>query len=247
MKKRFCQLAAAAMAAGAILLSFAGAVKADEYYIRDLGEDGFRERVEQVQNEGPYTDVSRDAWYCGAVEYCKTRLLLTGYPDGTFRPNYPVSRAEAAVVLKRLATDETFYYETYFSDVPSDAWYAWEASSYGNLLGGSSRQTSTWSPLGYIAYFYPTANVEREDFAVGIYNVYNLSEHTWKAHFPDMEQITWSDHSGYNYRQAACAMSNLGIMVGDSQGNFNPKKALTRAELAQVLYNIDNNDSGLLH
>ena len=42
-------------------------------------------------------------------------------------------------------------------------------------------------------------------------------------------------------------MSNLGIMAGDSQGNFNPKKALTRAELAQVLYNIDNNDSGLLH
>ena len=129
MKKRFCQLAAAAMAAGAVLLSFAGAVKADDYYIRDLGEDGFRERVEQVQNEGPYTDVSRDAWYCAAVEYCKTRLLLTGYPDGTFRPNNPVSRAEAAVVLKRLATDQTFYYETYFSDVPSDAWYAWEAPS----------------------------------------------------------------------------------------------------------------------
>ena len=41
-------------------------------------------------------------------------------------------------------------------------------------------------------------------------------------------------------------MSNLGIMVGDTHGNFNPKQALTRAELAQILYNIDTNDSDLL-
>ena len=245
MKKLWKQVAAAVMS-GAMMLSFAGAVKADDYYINDLGEEGFQERVEEVQNKGPFYDVARSAWYCGAVEYCKTSLLLTGDPDGNFRPENPVSRAEAATVLKRLATDETFYYETYFSDVPNDAWYAQDASSYGNLLGGNSRQESASSPLGYVAYFYPTANVEREDFAVGIFNVFNLSEYGWKAHFPDIDQITWSDSSGYNYRQAACAMSNLGIMVGDVHGYFNPKQALTRAELAQILYNIDTNDSDLL-
>ena len=148
MKKLWKQVAAAVMS-GAMMLSFAGAVKADDYYINDLGEEGFQERVEEVQNEGPFYDVARSAWYCGAVEYCKTSLLLTGDPDGNFRPEDPVSRAEAATVLKRLATDETFYYETYFSDVPNDAWYAQDASSYGNLLGGNSRQESASSPLGY--------------------------------------------------------------------------------------------------
>ena len=98
----------------------------------------------------------------------------------------------------------------------------------------------------HTAYFYPNANVEREDFAVGIFNVFNLSDYGWKTHFPDIDQISWTDSYGYNYRQAACAMSNLGIMVGDGQGYFNPKQALTRAELAQVLYNIDTNDSELL-
>ena len=169
-----------------------------------------------------------------------------GDPDGNFRPEDPVSRAEAATVLKRLATEDTFVYETYFSDVPSDAWYAWEASSYGNLLGGFSKQSSFSSPLGYIAYFYPNSNVEREDFAVGIYNVFNLQDGSWKAHFQDLDQVTWSDNTGYNYRQAVCAMRNLGIMVGDENEYFHPKQSLTRAELAQVLYNIDTNDSAWL-
>ena len=135
MKKRFCKLAAAAMAAGAILLSFAGAVKADDYYIRDLGEDGFRERVEQVQNEGPYTDVSRDAWYCGAVEYCKTRLLLTGYPDGTFRPDQTVSRAEAVVILNRaLGLSANGALENPFADVDASHW------AYGDILAAAGAE-----------------------------------------------------------------------------------------------------------
>lgn len=228
---------------GVLVLGCAAAVKADDYYINDLGQEGYEERLNEVKNEGPFYDVSRSAWYCDAIEYCKTRLLLTGDPDGNFRPTDPVSRAEAAIVLKRLATEDTFVYETYFSDVPSDAWYAWEASTYGNLLGGYSKQISTVSPLGYVAYFYPNNNIEREDFAVGIYNVYNLQDGGWKAHFKDLDQVTWSDNTGYNYRQAVCAMRNLGIMVGDGKECFHPKQSLTRAELAQILYNIDTSDS----
>ena len=41
-------------------------------------------------------------------------------------------------------------------------------------------------------------------------------------------------------------MRNLGIMVGDENEYFHPKQSLTRAELAQVLYNIDTNDSAWL-
>ena len=242
MKKRVQQLLSITLI-GIFALGSASAVKADDYYINDLGQEGFEDRVNEVKNEGPFYDVSRSAWYCDAVEYCKTRLLLAGDPDGNFRPEDPVSRAEAATVLKRLATEDTFVYETYFSDVPNDAWYAWEASSYGNLLGGFSKQSSSSSPLGYIAYFYPNSNVEREDFAVGIYNVFNLQDGSWKAHFQDLEQVTWSDNTGYNYRQAVCAMRNLGIMVGDENEYFHPKQSLTRAELAQVLYNIDTNES----
>lgn len=48
-----------------------------------------------------YPDVPADAWYTKAVEFVTERGLMTGYEDGTFRPNDHLTRAEAATILKR--------------------------------------------------------------------------------------------------------------------------------------------------
>jgi hypothetical protein len=34
--------------------------------------------------------------------------LIVGYPDGTFRPNAPITRAEMAVVLNRYLTNNNY-------------------------------------------------------------------------------------------------------------------------------------------
>ena len=47
----------------------------------------------------------------------------------------------------------------------------------------------------------------------------------------DTEQITWS-------KQAVIKVIQKGIMSGDTNGNFMPKKSVTRAEVAQVIANI---------
>lgn len=49
-----------------------------------------------------YPDVPADAWYAKAVEFVTERGLMTGYEDGTFRPNDHLTRAEAATILMRL-------------------------------------------------------------------------------------------------------------------------------------------------
>lgn len=49
-----------------------------------------------------YPDVPNDAWYSRAVEFVTERGLMFGYDDGTFRPNDKLTRAEAAIILKRL-------------------------------------------------------------------------------------------------------------------------------------------------
>jgi len=49
-----------------------------------------------------YPDVPADAWYARAVEFVTDHDLMLGYEDGTFRPNDKLTRAEAAVILKRL-------------------------------------------------------------------------------------------------------------------------------------------------
>ncbi|WP_108831986.1 S-layer homology domain-containing protein [Aedoeadaptatus coli] len=49
----------------------------------------------------PYADVTKDDWYAFAVSYMTENKLITGYPDGTFKPNNPISRAEFAAIASR--------------------------------------------------------------------------------------------------------------------------------------------------
>ena len=51
---------------------------------------------------GPFRDVPGNHWAAGAIAWAKQKGLLGGYPDGTFRPEAPVTRAELAAVLQRL-------------------------------------------------------------------------------------------------------------------------------------------------
>ena len=45
-----------------------------------------------------FSDVTED-WYRTAVEYMSAEGRIQGYPDGTFRPDREVTRAEAAVMI----------------------------------------------------------------------------------------------------------------------------------------------------
>lgn len=49
----------------------------------------------------PYSDVTKTDWYAYAVSYMTENKLIMGYPDGTFRPNNPISRAEFAAIASR--------------------------------------------------------------------------------------------------------------------------------------------------
>ena len=50
-----------------------------------------------------FKDVSVNSWASDAIRYVKESGLMNGYEDGTFRPDQPLTRAEMAVVLKRLS------------------------------------------------------------------------------------------------------------------------------------------------
>jgi len=55
---------------------------------------------------------------------------------------------------------------------------------------------------------------------------------TWPAYasssFPDVDEYS-------EYAEAIECVSELGIMVGDSEGNFNPNRTVTRAQMATII------------
>lgn len=52
-------------------------------------------------SSNPFNDVPDSAWYAEFVKAAAELGLIDGYEDGTFRPNAPVTRAEACTIVNR--------------------------------------------------------------------------------------------------------------------------------------------------
>ncbi len=53
-------------------------------------------------SETSFADVAPGHWAASAIKLCKEKSLMSGYPDGTFKPDALVTRAELATVISRL-------------------------------------------------------------------------------------------------------------------------------------------------
>ncbi|MBY0217676.1 DUF4073 domain-containing protein [Paenibacillus illinoisensis] len=76
------------------------------------------------ESSASFTDVSTDSWAAEAIAYVQSAGLMTGYTDGTFKPDSQLSRAEAVKVLNVLfkRTPAAGTGSQSFSDVPASHW-----------------------------------------------------------------------------------------------------------------------------
>ena len=65
-----------------------------------LLQDEARENVWSRTNS--YSDVASGAWYNSAVSTLTNAGILTGYPDGTFRPDHDITRGEAMKIINKV-------------------------------------------------------------------------------------------------------------------------------------------------
>lgn len=116
-------------------------------------------REEYWSTESGYSDVSSSDWYNNAISTLSNLGVITGYEDGTFRPNASISRAEFVTIATRFF-DYTAEYEGTFSDVSYSSWYAdfVQAAVDMGLVNGYENGT-----------FRPNASITRAE-AVAIVN-----------------------------------------------------------------------------
>ena len=62
-------------------------------------------RDENLTKTNRYSDVAATSWYNTAVSTLSSMGIITGYPDGTFRPNAAITRAEFAAIAARFNND----------------------------------------------------------------------------------------------------------------------------------------------
>lgn len=80
--------------------------------------DGAQEEVKS----GSFRDVTRGHWALASVERAAELGLVTGYSDGTFRPDTPVTRAQFVLMLWRMCGKPAAAKAASFADASAD-WY----------------------------------------------------------------------------------------------------------------------------
>lgn len=157
-----------------------------------------------------------------AVTRLASMNVISGYPDGSFRPDAPVSRGEFCKMLVTLFELPENNMLT-FDDVLERDWYF----KYVNALAALG------AVEGYGGKFLPDNCIRRQDAAVIIYRLFQYME-------VPLEGMSEFVDSGKISSYATTAVSGLaaeGIIVGND-GIFRPHDTITRAETALILSRV---------
>jgi len=167
-----------------------------------------------------FEDVRAGSWYCEAADALTASGALTGFPDGTFRPQAYVTAAEMVVLAARQAGLQR-------SPSPSSHWAA------GWLQAALDAHWYDWDELP------PTGEgwdkpISRQ-LAVKLIIKALLPEargeySKWQGRIRDFAALDG------RYYDVTFAAYEAGIVTGDEHGSFRPDAQLTRAEACVLLY-----------
>jgi hypothetical protein len=165
-----------------------------------------------------FSDVPGNRWFSTPVNELASKKLMTGYADGTFRPNNPITRAEFAVTIAKaldLSTEDTCTHR----DVKGH-----KARGYINAVSRSGVMT------GYVdGTFRPDNIITRGEIASVLVRAYKLGK-------------SWGDYTLFDDAFDHWAEQNIrianqnGIINGYPGDLFKPDKHATQAEAAAMIF-----------
>ena len=179
-----------------------------------------------------FKDVTEYKWYASAVAYVAENGLMTGTTETTFAPSSKLTRAMTVQILAKIAeADLSAYTETKFSDVPSGKWYT-SAVAWADENGVAN---------GTGELFQPGDSVTREQLALMIYKfaekyeIKNIFPTTYENAdgFADSDRIHGWAKEGVDWAV------KYGMISGMGYNKLDPRGTATRAQAAQIFYNLD--------
>jgi hypothetical protein len=174
-----------------------------------------------------FSDVSTSYWGYNAISSLGSKGIVSGYPDGTFKPEASITRAEFATMLVRALGLNTSGTTSTFTDVTADAWYYGyvNAAASANLVAGIGGNM-----------FAPNALITREQMAVMVVNALGTKAPTIAGTelnaFSDKAAVSSWAVSGVDEAVKA------GIVSGMTADTLVPLANATRAQAAEMIYNL---------
>jgi len=136
-----------------------------------------------------FPDLAQAPKYQNAIYHLYHLGVLTGYPDGTMRPNDPVNRAEFLKMIFETLNyriDDSVYSPRY-SDVLPDAWFAsyvFQADVLGVIKGYPDGQFRAWQTVNLVEALKMAMNFTTLEIKDGIvYNFKDVNVDDWFSRY----------------------------------------------------------------
>ena len=170
--------------------------------------------------KNPFADMTGH-WAEEFAAELSNRGIMSGYPDGSFKGEASITRAELAKTIMEALDIQSSSGKT-FTDVSSASWYAQyvSAAAGAGIINGFEDGS-----------FGPDVAVNRQDAVLMLYRALGkiMEMPTGYTFFKDDFDI--DDYAS----DAVRCLGELGIVRGDANVRFNPKNSITRAEVTAII------------
>lgn len=197
------------------------------YYVAVDGKGGDRGDID-VRWGAPlhgFHDVSLGAWYDSGLRWAKEYTLVSGFPDGTYRPKDAVNRGQVANMLWQLMGSPPGSSPAHFSDVSSSAWY---------------KPALDWAVAAGLVTGFPDGTYRPKD-ALNRGQVVNM---LWQM----VGQPGGSPYHGFSdvpgdawYGPALSWAKAQGLVTGFPGNVYKPKDPVNRAQISNMLFSLAAN------
>ena len=243
---------------GILIISMSATVFAEEEIIGSADEP----TDILIISPAPFSDIDGH-WAAETILKWRGSGVISGYPDGTFKPDNPVTRAELAKILT-LAFELDTENEIDYTDVDSTMWhypYIKKAASYipdypnpifygeddplrenqQKGLGGFVPDTA--AKRVHVAEAVAVIAMEKGLKELEIPDVYTMQEEMSKTYKDGEYEMLFVMHGTVPANQERVikytyAATKMGFMQGYPDGYFGPIMPVTRAELLYILDTI---------
>lgn len=179
-------------------------------------------------NGSTFSDVPKTNVHYDEIYNLAGRDIVTGYPDGTYRPAGHLTRAEASVILaKALQLDTSEYADPEFTDLKKGAWYYDEVAALTELgiLNGYGN-----------GKFGPNDKLTRSQMASILTFAYNLyAPSTTQLPFTDVASTSW-------YFPYVQGLYFYDVTAGTTKTTYSPNAFVRRDAMASFVVNAEEAD-----
>jgi hypothetical protein len=186
----------------------------------------------KISQANGLSDITRN-WAEPFIRVLVTKGIIKGYPDGTFKPNQLVTRAEFAALLDRTFNLAPIKPTKKFADVPSNHWAAQviQKAYQSGFLAGYANDI-----------FAPDKNILRVESLVSVINgnkIEPMGTLDLDGVFSDASQIPSYGKNAVVAATQRCVVA--GVDYDNNRlpgGNLNPSVGATRADMAALIHQI---------